>query len=138
MIVSNVKSNGHSIGHLGAKEAYWHTDMCFIETPPSASLLRSLEIPSEGGDTSYMNMEAAYAALQRQVAAKGQSAVLQLCYRLRIKVIKGQAIGPVEIFHLQVSNFDPGQSLPGRKPKITERISRQCQNFIATQLVVNG
>jgi taurine dioxygenase len=61
--ISNIVENGKPIGELGAGEADWHTDMCFVETPPSASLLRSLEIPPEGGDTSYMNMEAAYAAL---------------------------------------------------------------------------
>lgn len=61
--ISNIVENGKPIGELGAGEADWHSDMCFIDTPPSASLLRSLEIPEEGGDTSFMNMEAAYAAL---------------------------------------------------------------------------
>ena len=68
--ISNIVENGKPIGELGAGEADWHTDMCFIETPPSASLLRSLEIPSEGGDTSYMNMEAAYAALPDDLKAQ--------------------------------------------------------------------
>jgi len=62
--ISNIVENGKPVGELGAGEADWHTDMCFIETPPSASLLRSLEIPEDGGgDTSWLNMEAAYAAL---------------------------------------------------------------------------
>ena len=61
--ISNILENGKPVGELGAGEADWHTDMCFVDTPPSASLLRSLEIPAAGGDTSYLNMEAAYAAL---------------------------------------------------------------------------
>ena len=54
--ISNIVENGKPIGELGAGEADWHTDMCFIETPPIGSLLRALEIPSEGGDTSFMDM----------------------------------------------------------------------------------
>ncbi len=62
--ISNIVENGKAVGELGAGEADWHTDMCFIDAPPSASLLRSLEIPTDaGGDTSWLNMEAAYAAL---------------------------------------------------------------------------
>jgi len=68
--ISNIIENGKPVGELGAGEADWHSDMCFIETPPSASLLRSLELPPEGGDTSFMNMEAAYAALPEHL--KGQ------------------------------------------------------------------
>lgn len=58
--ISNIVENGKSIGELGAGEADWHTDMCFIETPPMAALLRALEIPSEGGDTSFMDMYGAW------------------------------------------------------------------------------
>ena len=66
--ISNVIENGKPVGELGAGEADWHTDMCFIDTPPSASLLRSIEIPTDGGgDTSWLNMEAAYAALPKDL-----------------------------------------------------------------------
>ncbi|HEV7268265.1 MAG TPA: TauD/TfdA family dioxygenase [Falsiroseomonas sp.] len=73
--ISNIVENGKPVGELGAGEADWHTDMCFIETPPSASLLRSLEIPPEGGDTSWLNMEAACAELPEELkrAVAGRS-----------------------------------------------------------------
>lgn len=73
--ISNIVENGRPVGELGAGEADWHSDMCFVETPPSASLLRSLEIPAEGGDTSWMNMEAAYAELPPDLksAVEGRS-----------------------------------------------------------------
>jgi taurine dioxygenase len=54
--VSNIVENGAPIGELGAGEANWHSDMCFIERPPSASLLRALEVPSSGGDTHFIDM----------------------------------------------------------------------------------
>jgi taurine dioxygenase len=62
-IVSNVKVNGEPIGSLGDGEAVWHTDMSYLEMPPKASMLYSLEIPSSGGNTSFCSMYAIYDAL---------------------------------------------------------------------------
>lgn len=57
--ISNVVENGKPIGSLGAGEAEWHTDMSYLETPPTASLLYAQEIPPEGGNTFFANMAAA-------------------------------------------------------------------------------
>jgi len=62
-IVSNVKVNGEPIGSLGDGEAVWHTDMSYLDLPPKASMLYSLEIPSGGGNTSFCSMYAIYDAL---------------------------------------------------------------------------
>jgi taurine dioxygenase len=62
-IVSNVKVNGEPIGSLGDGEAVWHTDMSYLDMPPKASMLYSLEIPSRGGNTSFCSMYAIYDAL---------------------------------------------------------------------------
>ena len=59
-VVSNVlDAQGEPIGALGDGEAAWHTDMSYIDWPPDASMLYSLEIPREGGDTSFCSMRAA-------------------------------------------------------------------------------
>jgi taurine dioxygenase len=72
LVVSNVTENDKPIGVLGDGEAAWHTDMSYIDRPPTASLLHALEIPAMGGDTYWMNMYAAYealpSALKRRVA----------------------------------------------------------------------
>lgn len=60
-VISNVIENGEAIGGLGDGEAVWHSDSCFNEVPPSASILHSLEIPPHGGDTGFSNM---YLALE--------------------------------------------------------------------------
>lgn len=74
MVVSNVVEAGKPIGQLGAYEAIWHTDMSYIDEPPSASALYSLEVPPSGGDTGFCNMYLAYetlpAALKRQVEGR--------------------------------------------------------------------
>jgi taurine dioxygenase len=62
-VVSNVVVDGRPIGSLGAGEAVWHTDMSYLELPPKASMLHALEIPPEGGNTSFSDMYAALAAL---------------------------------------------------------------------------
>ena len=41
----------------------WHTDMTFREHPPMATMLKSVIIPSKGGDTLWSSMTAAYDAL---------------------------------------------------------------------------
>lgn len=62
-IISNVVEAGRPIGALGDKEAEWHTDMSYVDEPPMASVLHSLEIPRAGGDTSFANMYRAYETL---------------------------------------------------------------------------
>ena len=55
-VISNIKVDGKNIGSLGDGECFWHTDSCFSDTPPSASVLYSVEIPPEGGNTSFLDM----------------------------------------------------------------------------------
>ena len=62
--MSNVlDAKGDPIGALGAGEAVWHTDMSYLDTPPDASMLYSLEIPESGGNTWFCGMQAACDAL---------------------------------------------------------------------------
>src|SRR3546814_115075 len=47
LVVSNVLEKGKPIGALGASESVWHTDMSYVEAPPKASALYSLERSEE-------------------------------------------------------------------------------------------
>lgn len=67
-VISNVIENGVAIGGLGDGEAVWHTDSCFNEVPPAASILYSLEIPAHGGDTGFANMYLALETLPADLA----------------------------------------------------------------------
>src|SRR6266566_2245901 len=62
-VISNVVENGKPIGNLGDGEAVWHADMTYVEVPPKAAILHSLEVPPTGGNTYFANMFAAYEAL---------------------------------------------------------------------------
>ena len=70
MIISNVAVDGREIGSLGNAEAFWHTDLNFVEEPPAASCLFAHEVPPTGGDTGFANMYSAFEALPEDVAAR--------------------------------------------------------------------
>jgi len=69
-VISNIKVDGKSIGSLGDGECFWHTDSCFSETPPSASLLYSIEIPQQGGSTAFLDMFDALETLPKNLRAR--------------------------------------------------------------------
>ena len=43
----------------------WHTDVTFIETPPLGAVLYAKLLPSQGGDTCFASMQAAYEGLSK-------------------------------------------------------------------------
>lgn len=70
-VVSNVKgTDGVPIGSLGAGEAVWHTDMSYLNEPPDASLLYSLEVPPTGGNTWLCGMNEALKAMPKDLLDK--------------------------------------------------------------------
>src|SRR6195256_2309764 len=76
-VISNVVENGKPIGNLGDGEAVWHADMTYVDVPPKAGILHSLEVPPIGGNTYFADMFAAYETLPDELkkAAEGKVAV---------------------------------------------------------------
>jgi taurine dioxygenase len=76
-VISNVVEAGKPIGNLGDGEAVWHADMTYVDVPPKAAMLYSLEVPPSGGNTYFADMFAAYETLPADLekAAKGKVAV---------------------------------------------------------------
>lgn len=70
MLVSNIRENGKLIGSLPDGEMQFHSDMCYIPTPPKGTFLYAIEIPSQGGDTLFLNMYKAYEALAPEMKAR--------------------------------------------------------------------
>src|SRR6266481_3869529 len=70
-VVSNVlDEKGEPIGALGDGDAAWHTDMSYAAQPPDASMLYSLEIPKQGGDTWFSSMKAALAQMPKALVGR--------------------------------------------------------------------
>ena len=68
--LSNIIENGKPIGGLGNAEANWHSDMTYVEVPPPASILHSVEIPRHGGDTYFADQHAAYELLPESLKSR--------------------------------------------------------------------
>ena len=68
-LLSNVKKDGSvaksddSLGLFLKGNQYWHSDSSFKLVSAKASLLRALEVPSEGGDTEWADMRSGYDTL---------------------------------------------------------------------------
>ena len=75
--ISNIVVDGRPIGGLGAAEAAWHTDMSYIEHPPTASILYAVEVPEEGGATHFCNMIGAWQSLPPELARRARGVRLK-------------------------------------------------------------
>ena len=73
IVLSNVKEDGSlwkpesSHGLFLKGNSYWHTDSSFKRVPAMASLLRACQVPSEGGETEFADMRAAYDELDGEL-----------------------------------------------------------------------
>ena len=70
MLISNIREDGKPIGSLPDGEMEFHTDQCYLEKPAQATCLYAIEIPSEGGDTLFLNLYKAYETLAPAMRAR--------------------------------------------------------------------
>jgi len=77
MLVSNIRENGKLIGSLADGEMHFHSDYCYMEKPAKGTFLYAIEIPSQGGDTLFLDMYKAYDALPAVIKSRieGRKAV---------------------------------------------------------------
>src|SRR5499427_3501323 len=69
MLISNIRENGEPIGALPDGEMMFHHDMIHKEVPSKGTLLYSVEIPSQGGNTLFASGYAAYETLDPAIRA---------------------------------------------------------------------
>jgi alpha-ketoglutarate-dependent taurine dioxygenase len=86
-VLSNLKDGrGRNIGGLGDGELQWHSDQSYMEKPATGAALYALELPpeGEGGETFWVDLRAAYAALPRTLRAKisGKRGIFDYAKRL--------------------------------------------------------
>jgi taurine dioxygenase len=76
-VVSNVVENGVPLGSLGNGDLVWHTDMSYVELPPDASVLYSIEVPTKGGETGFNNMYLALETLPGDLRRRIEGATIK-------------------------------------------------------------
>jgi len=71
--ISNITENGKPVGSHDAGR-YWHSDLCYLESPSKLTLLNAIEVPACGeqvfGDTQFASATAAYDALSETMKAR--------------------------------------------------------------------
>jgi len=84
-LISNLKdAQATPIGGLGDGEIQWHSDQSYMLNPATGAMLYALELPPEGGATSWVDLCAAYAGLPERLkrAVEGQRAIFSYVKRL--------------------------------------------------------
>ncbi len=84
-VISNLKDGqGRAIGGLGDGELQWHSDQSYMMHPATGAGLYALELPSEGGRTSWVDLRAAHAALPERLkrAIEGRRGIFSYAKRL--------------------------------------------------------
>jgi taurine dioxygenase len=69
-IVSNEDKDTHGTGQKFNRAAHFHSDEIYKETPCKATLLYAVKVPSEGGETRFLNLRNAYDTLPAELKAK--------------------------------------------------------------------
>lgn len=84
-LISNLKdAQARPIGGLGDGEIQWHSDQSYMIKPATGAMLYALELPPEGGTTSWVDLSAAYDGLSDQLkqAVEGRRAIFLYAKRL--------------------------------------------------------
>jgi putative 2-oxoglutarate oxygenase len=84
-LISNLKDGqAKPIGGLGDGELQWHSDQSYMMKPATGAALYAVELPPEGGTTSWVDLSAAYAALPGRLKrlVEGRQAVFSYEKRL--------------------------------------------------------
>jgi len=120
MLISNIRENGEPIGALPDGEMMFHHDMIHAEIPSKATLLYSVEIPSDGGNTLFASGYAAYDTLDPAIRSRleGKKALHHYNYG---STIRGDSRG-TEAFAEQVHPVFRTHEDTGRKAVYVNRL----------------
>jgi taurine dioxygenase len=84
-LISNLKDGqARPIGGLGDGEIEWHSDQSYMLNPATGAMLYALELPPEGGMTSWVDLSAVYVALPDPLKRRveGRHAIFSYTKRL--------------------------------------------------------
>ncbi len=84
-LISNLKDGqAQPIGGLGDGELQWHSDQSYMMNPATGAALYAVELPPEGGMTSWVDLAAAYAGLPDRLKrlVEGRQGIFSYAKRL--------------------------------------------------------
>lgn len=87
ILLSNLRDQGgEMLGGLANKALTWHTDQSYYAAPVTGCFLYGVELPSEGGCTSWASLYRAYETLPRELAKAVDGAVGTFSFAARVGV----------------------------------------------------
>jgi taurine dioxygenase len=84
-LISNLRDGqARPIGGLGDGELQWHSDQSYMMNPATGAMLYAVELPPDGGTTSWVDLSAAYDALPDRMRRmiEGKRAIFSYVKRL--------------------------------------------------------
>ena len=86
IILSNLRDQeGEMLGGLANRPLTWHTDQSYYAKPVTGCFLYAVELPSEGGETSWSSLYRAYETLPAELRDAVEGAVGTFSFAARMK-----------------------------------------------------
>jgi alpha-ketoglutarate-dependent taurine dioxygenase len=85
ILLSNMRrQDGKMLGGLANKELTWHTDQSYYANPVTGCFLYAVELPEEGGGTSWTSLYRAYETLPPELARAVEGAIGTFSFAARV------------------------------------------------------
>ncbi|NKB57731.1 MAG: hypothetical protein GKS00_15495 [Alphaproteobacteria bacterium] len=85
IILSNMRGqDGEMLGGLANKPLTWHTDQSYYTTPVTGCFLYGVELPEEGGSTSWASLYRSYETLSPELAKAVDGAIGTFSFAARV------------------------------------------------------
>jgi taurine dioxygenase len=94
----------------------WHSDSCYLENPPIATMLYAVETPPYGGDTMFANTYLAYDALSDGM--KAMIAPMRVVFSSALKSEGGRAANQALRGGMTATNMDQAESFEAEHPLV--------------------
>ena len=133
-VISNVADGGQGRTTGKPAGAFWHSDLSYDANPSDATLLYSVEVPLEGGDTLFSNLVAAYETLPEATKTRieGLSAIHRYGYNggnAVVELSQGQETRYPDVIHPVVRTHpETGKKALYVTPGFTVRIEGMAED----------
>jgi taurine dioxygenase len=89
-LISNLKDGqARPIGGLGDGEIQWHSDQSYMMNPATGAMLYAVELPPDGGTTSWVDLAAAYSRSPEELRGKIENKFAVFSYVKRLAGYQG-------------------------------------------------
>ena len=96
--ISNMRdAEGTTIGGLGSSELDWHTDQSYMVEPATGAILYGVEVPDDGPQTYWANLQLAYDALPEETKERIEGRRAIFSYAERYKDYEDESVPDEEI-----------------------------------------